>query len=123
MSRRDFERLLLEAVDESLSSLGESSKQAIYYHLEKTFNVEKQEIPENVESFASALERIFGVGAIFIETMIMGRLSKKAAANPKWRVSNELTLKEYVASAKRSYLGKKTEAVELNVDQCKQVEI
>ena len=34
-----FNRLLLEAVDEALASLGESSKQSIYFHLEQRFRV------------------------------------------------------------------------------------
>jgi len=45
LPERDFEKLLLEAIDDALSSLGETPKHAIYYHLEKSFNVKKQEIP------------------------------------------------------------------------------
>ncbi len=122
MPKRDFERHLLEAVDESLSSLGESSKQAIYYHLEKSFNIEKQEIPNNVESFVCALEKIFGLGANFIETLIVARLSEKVETGSKWHVSGELTLTEYVASAKRSFL-EKSGAVEVKMGQCEHVEM
>lgn len=60
MSKRDFEKLLLEAVDEGLSSLGEPSKQAIYFHLEKGFNIKKQEIPYKITTFAKAVEKILG---------------------------------------------------------------
>jgi hypothetical protein len=123
LSKHDFERFLLEAVDESLSSLGESSKQAIYYHLEKSFDIEKQEIPKNVESFVCALEKIFGLGASFIETLIVARLNEKAATSSKWHMSEKLTLTEYVASARRSYLGKKSETAELTTGQCEQIEM
>jgi hypothetical protein len=122
LSKSDFENFLLEAVDESLSSLGESSKQAIYYHLEKSFNVKKQEIPLKVEAFIAALERIFGLGADFIESLIMARLDEKVEMSPKWHVSRELKLTEYVAVAKQSFIGKKSVTVEVKMDQCEQIE-
>jgi hypothetical protein len=123
LPKRDFESYLLEAVDESLSSLGESSRQAIYYHLEKSFSIGKQEIPNNVESFVSALEKIFGLGANFIETLIVTRLNEKVETGPKWHVTGELTLAEYVTSAKRSFLEKKRGAVEVRMGQCEHVEM
>lgn len=77
MSKRDFERILLEAVDEGLSSLGQSSRRAIYFHLEESFKVKKKEIPYKIEVFADAIEKIFGVGADFLEILIMKRLHEK----------------------------------------------
>lgn len=52
-----FEKLLLEAVDEALSSLEDSSKQAMYFRLEKTFDIKKQDIPYKIEEFANAIEK------------------------------------------------------------------
>lgn len=72
-----FEKLLLEAVDESLSSLGDSAKQAIYFHLEKTFKVSKSEIPSKIEEFSEAIEKIFGVGARLLEIQMMKRFHEK----------------------------------------------
>lgn len=124
MPKRDFESLLLEAVDEGLSSLGESSKQAIYYHLEKSFNIKKQEIPTNVKVFAGALGKIFGPGADFIETLIVTRLDEKVEASAQWRLSKELKLADYVDKAKRNLLSDhKFEAVEMQVSQCEQPEM
>jgi len=59
MPNGEFEKLLVEAIDESLSSLGESPKQAILFHLENTFNIKKQEIPDQIASFDVALQKIF----------------------------------------------------------------
>ena len=70
----DFKELLLEAVDTALSSLGDSSKQAIYFYLEKNFTVEKQEIPNKVEEFANAIEEMLGYGAKILEVEIMKQL-------------------------------------------------
>jgi len=43
--RKAFENLLTEAVDEGLASLGESAKQAIYFHLENKFKIAKKRHP------------------------------------------------------------------------------
>lgn len=67
MPRKDFDKLLLEAVDEGLSSLGESPGQAIYFYLKERFNVKKQEIPHKIEAFADGIEKIFGLGANFLK--------------------------------------------------------
>jgi nitrogenase molybdenum-iron protein alpha/beta subunit len=124
LPKRDFESLLLEAVDEGLSSLGESSKQAIYYHLEKSFNIKKQEIPTNVKVFARALGKIFGPGADFIETLIVTRLDEKVEASAEWRLSKELKLAEYVDKARMSFFSDhKFEPVEIQVSQCEQPEM
>lgn len=104
MPKRDFEKLLLEAVDEGLSSLGESSKEAIYFHLDKDFNVRKHEIPDKIEAFVGAVENIFGLGANFLEIAIMKQLRAKMGQQFKWHVSKDLTFTEYVTVARRSLL-------------------
>lgn len=35
----------------------------IYYHLEKDFNISRQEIPQKIENFTAAMEEIFNSGA------------------------------------------------------------
>jgi hypothetical protein len=102
MSRPDFEKLLLAAVDEALASLGESSKQAIYFHIEKTFNVQKQEIPHNIEAFTCAIEKIFGIGANFLESLILKRLYEKADLNGKEGSFKNLTFAETIVAVKRT---------------------
>lgn len=102
--KRDFEKILLEAVDEGLSSLGESSKEAIYFHLDKNFNVKKHEIPDKIETFTGAVENIFGLGANFLEIAIMIQLHAKVSQRAKWHVSRDLTFTEYVTVAKQSLL-------------------
>lgn len=106
MHRRDFERILLEAVDEQLTSLGASSKQALYFHLERGFNIKRHEIPKKTEAFASAMEKIFGQGANFLEILIMKRLHEKIGHDVKLR-SSSLTFIEYVEAAKQSYYDEK----------------
>lgn len=108
MPNNDFNKLLLEAVDEGLSTLGESSKQAIYFHLAKSFNVRKEEIPERIETFAAAIEKIFGLGANFLEILIMQRLYQKVDGRLEWNVAKDLAFAEYVAVLRRCFSEKRT---------------
>jgi hypothetical protein len=73
----NFSKLLLAAVDESLSSLGDSSKQAIFFHLESSFKIKRENIPANLTEFSKALEGIFGPGASYLEEMIIKHLHEK----------------------------------------------
>lgn len=119
--RRDFEKLLLEAVDEQLASLGESSKQALYFHLERGFNIKKQEIPKKTEAFVVAMEKIFGQGADYLEILIMKRLHSKIGLEVRLGNPN-LTFTEYVKAAKRSYCRSSTENKE-ELSRCRQIKV
>ena len=110
MLRRDFDRLMLEAVDESLSSLGDSAKQTIYFHLETTFNIKKGDIPHRIEDFDDAMEKTFGLGFKFLEILIMKHLYEKVGQmfryKPKRHSRAHLVLTDYVKSARQSFLKK-----------------
>ncbi|MEM3697133.1 MAG: hypothetical protein QXQ94_06500 [Candidatus Bathyarchaeia archaeon] len=105
--REAFETLLLEAVDEALASLGDSARQAIYYHLEDKFKITKKEIPNRLKDFTDGLEKIFGLGARFIEILIMKKLYEKIGHPLQWNESKELVFFDYVAAAKQSFQKKK----------------
>jgi hypothetical protein len=72
-----FNRVLLDAIEGGLSSLGDSPKNAIFYHLETSFHLKKEDIPLNLSEFQQALERVFGPGAPYLEKLIIGRLYEK----------------------------------------------
>lgn len=55
-------------------TLGESGREAVYFHLEKTFGIKKNEWHRDVEGFAEALEQIFGPGAQFLLRAIVKEL-------------------------------------------------
>ena len=77
MPQNDFSKILLSAVEESLSSLGDSSKQAIFFHLETSFKIKKERIPAQLAEFTDALEKIFGPGASYLEKLIVRNLHEK----------------------------------------------
>jgi hypothetical protein len=109
LAKKPFEDLFLEAVDEALASLGESVRQAIYFHLEKKFKLAKKDIPNNLEEFANGLEKIFGMGAQFLEILIMKKLYEKIDQPLVWNEEKELVFAEYVGVAKQSYSQKNKE--------------
>ena len=107
---REFDKLLLSAIDEALTSLGESVKQSIYFHIEKKFSVARNEIPENLVEFQGGLEKIFGTGAQFIEILIMKNLHSKIG-RPLIMENAQLEFVKYVDVAKEGFL-KKTHETE-----------
>lgn len=101
--QEDFEKLLMESIDEALTSLGESAKQAIYFHLEDKFKISKEEIPRRIEDFADGIEKIFGLGAHFIEILIMKKLYEKIGKPLKWDEKEELIFVNYVKAARQGF--------------------
>ena len=96
-----FEELLLEAIEEVLSSLGGPTKQTVYFHLEKTYNIDKKAIPHKIDAFVKVIEEIFGFGARLIEIEIMKSLHKKFGHALKYfPKADELVFTEYLMAAK-----------------------
>jgi len=119
LSEKDFDELLLEAVDEGLSSIGESAKQAIYFHLKKGFNLKKNDIPYRIEDFAAAIEKIFGLGANVLEVLIMKLLYEKVGRTVQLNEPKDFTFTKYVAAVKRSFLEKKKAEEPVQFEQIK----
>ncbi len=101
---KDFDRLLLTSIDDALLSLGESARQSIYFHIENTFSVPRNQIPKNLPDFQMALEKIFGVGARFIEILIMKNLYKKIDSPLSMNSNAQLEFIKYTEAAKETYL-------------------
>ena len=101
-----FEKLLLEAVDEGLSLLCSSSKQAVYSLLENMFDISKRSIPFKIEEFVDALGKIFGLGAKSIEILIIRRLNEKVGGVVEYPQHKDLVFAEYVVAARQSFLKK-----------------
>ena len=75
---KDFNELLVEAIDSGLSSLGESPKAAIYFLLESKFGIQKHEIPNKLEAFSRALEKVFKDGTQCLVGLFLKNLNEKA---------------------------------------------
>jgi len=106
VNSKRFDELLLVSIDEALVSLGESAKQSIYFHIENNFKVKRNDIPENLTLFQTGLEKIFGVGARFIEILIMKNLYGKVGRRFSVEKNQHLEFIKYVDAARQSFLEK-----------------
>ena len=98
-----FDMLLLQAIDETLNSLGKSVGQSIYFHIENKLSMARTEIPQNLKDFQEGLEKIFGEGARFIEVLIMKNLHMRLGGSLAMKMRQQLEFLEYVDEAKKSY--------------------
>ena len=118
-NKKDFDEVLLESIDETLTAIGEAIKSSLYLHLAKEFSIKKHEIPQRTDDFSDALECIFGLGASHLEILIMKSLYTKVNCQyswegPKWLIP-DLTFKKYLALMKLSYENpRQTEELEGN---------
>lgn len=102
--------MLLEAVDSALSSLGDSARQSIYFHLKKISDMTREEIPGRIEDFDLGLEKIFGAGTRFLEVLIMKKLYEEMGSKGKILKLNQgkdFKFVDYVKAAEQTYLQKK----------------
>ena len=117
--KANFSELLLEAIDEALSSLGQSSKTAIYYQLETMFNIKKQDIPNRVDDFSKALEKISGLGATHLEILFMKSLYAKVRGDQEWVscewVVPDVTFREYVRLMRQNFEGASKNEEEMGI--------
>ena len=111
LSEREFNRLFIESLDESLGSvLSEVVRLAVYDALEKHHSIARNQIPERLDDFALALERCFGVApSKTMGKVIVKRLYSKLGLvfvdETDWR------LPDYVREAKRK-MNERSEDVE-----------
>jgi hypothetical protein len=73
------DKIVLQAVDESLTSLGEAVAKTIYSQLREKYDIEREEIPSAIEEFEYAIEDMLGHAAELIEIRIMKNLHARAS--------------------------------------------
>ncbi len=100
---KDFDKLLLDSIDEALFSLGESARQSIYFYIEKKFEVTREEIPEKLENFQLALEKILGIGSRYIEILIMKNLYAKIDCHLHMENNEGLEFIKYIGAARKTF--------------------
>jgi hypothetical protein len=110
--KEKFDKFLVEAIDEAITSLGEPVKNTFYYRLENDLNIPKNEIPQKLEEFEHIIHKIFGIGASRLEIMFMKNLYSKVKAKVQmpeheWPVSKwivmEMSFADYVENLRKNY--------------------
>jgi hypothetical protein len=105
MHESDFDRLLLDSMDEALTDVfGAEFREMFYWYLEVRFRIMKARLPSRLDDLESALSTTFGpTGSLVLGRAIAKRLYSKLGARfiekPGW------TLLEYF-----DYLKKKEDA-------------
>lgn len=110
--QRKFDESLSEAIDEALTSMGAPIKNTIYFQLENSLNIPKDEIPKHIVEFTDLLYKTFGLGASRFEIKCMENLNSKIEVNIRvtkgdWSVSKwiteGMTFQKYVCGARNNY--------------------
>jgi len=77
ISNEKFDQYLMEAIDETISSLGEVVKNAVFQHLGTELQITKTEIPQKILDFSRIIHKFFGLGADRLELKIVKTLGSK----------------------------------------------
>ncbi len=93
-----FARVLLEAINEGLQSLGEGSKKAVNWYLGIDTPLLDGDFYKNLEVLIERLERTLGIGANILETMIIRSLYTKLGLTFEEKAS--YTFMDYVREAR-----------------------
>jgi hypothetical protein len=88
------DKVVMDAIDEALSILGNKAKEAVYYFMEREYGLQKDDIPSNLKNFHDGLHMLFGVGANIIEKHIYNCLQNRIGIRA--RIEPELDFIEVV---------------------------
>ena len=96
--QHELERIITLAIDNTLSSFGDSLPQAFYSRLEKDFDLKKEEIPQRISEFTAAIEEIFGMSAKLVEAKIIQSLHDQVPDFVHFPKNKDLLFADYVKS-------------------------
>lgn len=104
----EFNLVLLEVIDKTLSVYGEETKSMFFEYLEKALNTPRSKIPGQIDEFSKALEDLFGPSSRYLEILVMKNLHSIVGVVWEWKPSNpwvapDFTFKEYVSVAKKYF--------------------
>ncbi len=97
-SENKFDSLIIEAIEESLSSFESFDKQEVYFYLENTFKIRKWEIPRKIEHFTDAIEQLLGIGAKLVEVRIIKAIHKRIPEFVFAPKTGAIIFKDYITS-------------------------
>jgi hypothetical protein len=108
-AQHKFDKLLIEAIDEVFSTLGEPVKNRLYSLLEDDFSITKNDLPQKTEEFSNFLFQIFGPSAQHLEIRFMKTLYTKIRVDQHFEnksivlEEDNLTFVNYVNRMRESF--------------------
>lgn len=104
-----FSQLLLEAIDDSLSVLGDEPRRALYQYLATMHSLDREDIPEKLEDFSEGLKKALGSASLVIQRIILRKLFQKLGSS--FRESPQLDFVDYIEDARRRFdIGRQRQA-------------
>jgi hypothetical protein len=98
---QSFNQVLLDCVDEGLSVLGNEPRQAVYQYLATIHSLDREQIPDKVDEFATGLKKALGSASRVIERLILKKLFQRIGS--AFREAPDLEFADYVRDAKRRF--------------------
>ena len=71
----------LSMLDRALDTFSTSVRVVVYYELEKSFGVKREDVPQKPDLFVDTVERLFGVGAVIVKRALMKELIASTGIN------------------------------------------
>jgi hypothetical protein len=96
-----FSQVLLDCVDEGLSVLGNEPRLAVYQYLATIHSLDREQIPDQIDEFATGLKKALGGASRVIERLILKKLFQKIGST--FRETEDLEFGDYVRDAKRRF--------------------
>lgn len=101
---KEFDGVFLEVVEDSLRQvLGERAVKLILLHLERENGLKREEIPSNIDAFSSGLAELIGVGAPFLERLVIKLLCSRLKL--VYEAKSELRFTDRVERLRKRYEG------------------
>lgn len=94
--KTNISSILIEAIQESFSSLVKPRKYNIFHYLKKEYGITQENIPKNIEKFVCIIEDQFGPGAKLFEIKMIELIHKKIQNFDYTPKNHNLFLKEYL---------------------------
>ncbi len=96
-----FGQVLLEAIDESLSVLGDEPRRATYEYLATIDSLQREDIPARLEDFSQGMKRALGGAAGVLQKVMLKKLFQKIGST--FKEAQDFDFVDYVKEAERRY--------------------
>lgn len=96
-----FGQIVLEAIDESLSVLGDEPRRAVYQYLATIQSLQREDIPEKLEDFSQGMKKALGGASSVLQKVMLKKLFQKIGST--FKEAQEFDFVDYVKEAERRY--------------------
>ncbi len=96
-----FDQLVLQAIDDGLSVMGEEPKRALYQYLFTIHSLTREDIPARIGEFVLGLKKALGAASKVIEKLILKKVYEKIGST--FQESHGLEFGDYIEEARQKF--------------------